>query len=284
MVQEWAQDIFSKPFGGVFIETDRAQVAAIREVLAVIPGAGGEEVQVVTRVMLFYGCISGRRPVDILLIPEAVHVECRHQPAGMIEPLISRAVTPVIGVGRVIHQVGPHFMAVVEIRAKSFPQGALTQCPAVEVPMGVRVVKRTPFASLHAVNEFEGVNRPKGPPVKPVIGFPDIDDRVEWNCRRQRRMGFAHGRQGQPARIRGAPDSDLAVVVGDVLDQPVDRVPGVGSLIGPGLVVFPSRDSIHLILAFRLIPPAQILSYVDIAVSQKFRAEIHFQLCRRCSH
>ena len=49
--------------------------------------------------------------------------------------------------------------------------------------------------------------------MKPVVGLPDVHDRIERHGGRERGMRIAHGRQREPARVRRAPHADLARVV-----------------------------------------------------------------------
>ena len=94
----------------------------------------------------------------------------------------------------------------------------------------------------------------------------------EVGHRRLGRRGFDGGMRIDDARgsveprIRDTPDADAAVVVGHVLQQPLDRVVGVGALVDVGVRlrlvdVRPHLDEI----AFRQITPADVLKHEDVA-------------------
>ena len=61
----------------------------------------------------------------------------------------------------------------------------------------------------------------------PVVADEPVGDRRLRRGRLERGVGVDHAGGGVEAGIGDAPHADLAVVVGHVLDQPVDGVVGV---------------------------------------------------------
>jgi hypothetical protein len=98
--------------------------------------------------------------------------------------------------------------------------------------------------------EREGLLQREGAVAMHVIADPPVETRRLRRHRDQRRVGVDRGGRGVEAGVRDAPDAGLAVVLGDVGQEPGDRVVGVGRLVGlgPGLVgdVGPHVDELAL--------------------------------------
>src|ERR1051326_5429033 len=71
----------------------------------------------------------------------------------------------------------------------------------------------------------------------------------------------------KPTVVRDSEDADAAVIVLDVLHQPVDRVVSVGTLIDTLCIFRIAHWPSHHELAFRTVPSANILRHKDVAVS-----------------
>ena len=100
--------------------------------------------------------------------------------------------------------------------------------------------------------------------VEIVVHPPVVPRRLRAHClERGVRPGERH--RGGIAGIGDAPHPHLAAVAGDVLDQPVDRVPAVGRFVGalPALGVERHR---HGEVAVRLELAAHVLEDEDVAV------------------
>lgn len=101
--------------------------------------------------------------------------------------------------------------------------------------------------------------------VKPVVAHPAVDHRVHRHRDLQRRMRVEERHQRQKAVVGDAEDADLAVGLGDVLHQPVDRVVGVGRVIDRRRVQRTAQRPIHHVVAFRSVLPADVLHDADVA-------------------
>ena len=64
-----------------------------------------------------------------------------------------------------------------------------------------------------------------------VVAYEPVGDRRLGRGGVERRVGVDRGHRGVEARVRDAPDPDLAVVEADALQEPLDRVPGVARLV-----------------------------------------------------
>ena len=77
------------------------------------------------------------------------------------------------------------------------------------------------------------------------------------------------GERGRQSVVGNAVHSDLAVVVGNVLHQPVDRVVGIGGLVG-GLGIVQIDPGGKVEHSLRLEASAQILDDEDVAILREF--------------
>ena len=77
---------------------------------------------------------------------------------------------------------------------------------------------------------------------------------------------------GQEARITGSHHSDPSVVASDVLDEPLDRVVGVGALVCCVPILVISERAHHHEVALALVSSANIFGDIDVAVARQLRA------------
>ena len=76
-----------------------------------------------------------------------------------------------------------------------------------------------------------------------------------------------HGRE--EAGVGHAEDADAAVVVGDVLEQPLDRVVGVAGLVHPGRIRRIVERPVHEELPLAAVAAADVLGDEDVAVGRE---------------
>src|ERR1039457_2088735 len=80
-----------------------------------------------------------------------------------------------------------------------------------------------------------------------------LDDGFEGGMRVER------GHDGGPTVVGGSGDAGAAVVVGDVFDEPVDGVPGVGGFVDAFRILGIVRRAAHHKFAFGFEPATDIL-------------------------
>ena len=156
----------------------------------------------------------------------------------------------------------------IEPRAEALAGRPRAQQPRVHVALLVGVGRERALAGLHRVDEVEGVGRAERAPVEPIVGLPHVDHGVEGDGGREGRVRLAQGGEGQPARIGGPPDPDPAIVAGDLLDQPVDGVPGVRGLVRLGAVEGAPGNAIHGVVALGLEASPEVLDGEDVGSPQ----------------
>jgi len=105
--------------------------------------------------------------------------------------------------------------------------------------------------------------------VVPVIADPGVDHGVHRNSRLECRMRIEQRHEREEPVVRNAGDADAAVVIGHVLHQPVDGVPGVGRMIDAAAVERASERQIHDVVAFRAVLTADVLVNTHIAVADQ---------------
>ena len=125
MAQEGGQDFFPEPLRGVLPELQLPQDSAIFEMLSVVPGSGRKIVHFVVGIEPFQGRIGRWRAVDIFLVPETMHMQCRYESLRRFEPLIGRHFFPVGPVSREFHQPLPHLVSFIQVGTQARSQGSL---------------------------------------------------------------------------------------------------------------------------------------------------------------
>ena len=138
----------------------------------------------------------------------------------------------------------------IDVRQRSQIQVPLVGIVNVEVEMGVLV-----FVRLLHHRVFEVVAFPKGAVTMVVVIHPLIDGRGLLADGLQRRVRVKQRKRGSQAIVGDAVHADFAVVVGNVFQQPLDRVISVGGLVGRlGIVEIDPGGQIEL--AFGLEAPS----------------------------
>jgi len=120
--------------------------------------------------------------------------------------------------------------------------------------------------------------------VEPVVAAPAIDHRVHGHGDFQRGMGIEEGHQRQESVVRDAEDTDVAVRLRDVLDEPVDGVVGVGGVIDRRWVARAVERAVHDVIALRAVLATDVLdgAYISafddglnsVVVALQDRAEV----------
>ena len=105
----------------------------------------------------------------------------------------------------------------------------------------------------------------EGAVVEPVVAHPAIDHGVHRDGDLERRVRMDERHQRQEAVVGDAEDADLAVGLGNVLDQPVDGVVGVGGFVDGGGVVRAVEGAVHDVVALGAVLAADVLHDADVA-------------------
>src|SRR5208283_7669 len=93
-----------------------------------------------------------------------------------------------------------------------------------------------------------------------VIAFEQVGHRRLWGCRLQGRMRIDHAFRSEKSRVRNTPNSRLAIVVRDILQQPFDGVVQIAAVIHIILRFLVVDVRPHLYeRAFGHEPPAHVL-------------------------
>ncbi len=106
--------------------------------------------------------------------------------------------------------------------------------------------------------------------MEPVVADPAVDHRALRRGHLERRVRIDQGHGDRPAVIGRADHADLLVRFRHVLGQPVDRVVGVGGVVGLGRIERPHRRPRHDVVALRAVLAADILVDEDITVIDPF--------------
>jgi hypothetical protein len=117
--------------------------------------------------------------------------------------------------------------------------------------------------------EAEVVRQHEGAVVERVVAEKVVGDRGLRGHRPKRRMSVDHAGRHVEAGVRHPPHAHAAVVAGDGLQQPVDRVPGVRALVhGRRRLPLTRHVRPHFLPdAFRQVPAPHVLVDEDEAVA-----------------
>ena len=233
--EERRQDVAPELQRGVGVEADRAERAAVMDLLPVIPRAQHQEDLVVGRVLRLDRLVDRGRAVHVLLVPEAGDQHHRHGQRLRGQHLVHRLLLPEGVVGGMLQQLAPEAELLHAVPAAQLAGGAGRQVLVVVVVVGRPPLRRGIPRRLLVVDVGE-VLLPEGAVVEPVVAAPAVHHRVHRDRHLERRVRVDERHQRQEPVVRDAEDPDLAVGLRDVLHQPVDGVVGVGGVIdGVGL-------------------------------------------------
>ena len=233
---------------------------------AVIPRAGNHKVRVL-RIVLFSVAENLPRSPRVFLIPESCDIQIgdgrrmKLADPGFFFP-------EVIVVGMLDTRIPVRDRAVqifrVDVRERTEIEIPLVSIVRFEIEMRIRVL----IGLLHD-RVFKVVALAQRAEAVVVVVHPLIDGRGLLADRLQRRMRMKQRERSGQAIVGDAVHPDLAVVVRDILHQPLDRVVGVGGFVG-GLGIVGIDPGGKIEHAFGLESSAQILDHKDVAVLREF--------------
>ena len=256
-------------------ELDPAERAAVAARPSAVQPRSDDERRLVRGVLLLHRAVHAERAVEILRVEPGGDDE--HRVVDVLEILRHVARLPVLVV-RAVRQVilvGRHIVCKISQRVggrSHLEEEAVAVGGAVVEPLGVALVRRHARAGVgrHPVEAVHQLICAAGV----IVVAQELILR-----RRLRRRGLQRGMRADhphrhfPSVPRDAPLAHAAIVVRDVLHEPVDRVPRIRALVR-------LRRALHVRnvvdeLALRLELSARVLVDEDVALSREFvvRAE-----------
>ena len=211
--------------------------------------------------------VDAKRAAEVLLVVEPADVQRRHR--GSLQPRLQRAGLPVGVVVRVGDEVVPRRQRVLEVQFVGVREWAELQVPvvgveAVELEVEVRLLRP------HQRRVLEPVAEAKRAVVVKVVAEKHVHRRRLRGRGPERRVRLGERHRRQPARVADAEHADAAVVVRDLLQQPVDGVVRVRRLVHRLRVVRIAARPRHHERAFRLVAPADVLVGEGVPVVGQF--------------
>src|SRR5581483_1580397 len=205
--------------------------------------------------------------VKILLVPPAGYVQIGH--GGNAQVGVERLAAPEeVAIG-MVNEIVPGGNLAFEIFLIGIGQRAETEIPlvsvvAVELEIGVGFL-----GGLQQRGVFKTVAQAEGAVVMEVVAEEHVGGRGLLGNSLKRRMGVdqRHGRR--PAGIGDAPHADAPIVVGNILEQPLNGVVGVGALIRALGIGGRARRALHDECPLRFESAAQVLEDEDVAVGDQ---------------
>ena len=123
------------------------------------------------------------------------------------------------------------------------------------------------YSSL--LGEVIEIRLPEGAEVEPVVAHPAVHHRTHRRRDFQRRMRIDQGHDHGEAFVGTPEHANLAVGLGHVFHQPIDRVVGVGGFVCAGVIERPPERARHQVFAFRSVLAANILEHADVAIAHE---------------
>ena len=120
MIEERAQDLLAEVEPGVAVKVERAERAAVADLLTVVPRAEDQKDLVVRRVLRRDRLVDGGGAVDVFLVPQAVDEHHRRLQRLLRQQLVHRLVAPEVVVAGVLDDL--------------LPEAYLIEPPAAVVP------------------------------------------------------------------------------------------------------------------------------------------------------
>ncbi len=242
-----------------------AERAPLPDHLAVVPRAHGEEDFVVPGILGLDRPVDRGRSVNVLLVPEAVDEHDRHLQGLLREELVHGLLPPVRVVTRVGQDLPPeaellHAAAPAELARVDRRHVRVVVVVGIGKPEGLVLAR-----GLLVVDEPHALLAERAV-VEPVIADPAVDHRVHGHRALEGRVRIEQRHQRQKAVV-GDPDrADPAVRLGDVFDEPVDRVPGVGRMIDVAGVERAAQRPVDHVVPLGPVLAAHVLEDPDVAV------------------
>ena len=230
---------------------------------AVVPRAD-HQIVAVLGVAPFQELIDLERSIEVLLIPPAGDVQDRNGRLGQMggEGLLVPERVPI----RVRHEVIPARQLAMEVAVVDIGKGSQREVPligvqAIELELGVVIL-----AQLEQGRVLEAVAQAERAVVMGVIADELIGRRGILDDRLERRVGVEQRHGGGPGGIGSADHPGAAIIIRDVVEEPLDRVVGIGALVGRTRIGAVARRALHHERPLGLEPSAQVLDDVDVAV------------------
>jgi len=228
-----------------------------------VPGAE-DDVVPVEAVALFHRRIHQLRPVEVLLVEVSADMQLRD--LRILHVAERRVGAPETVIRRVLDKVVPGGDRAVEIALVDVPERSEVQIPIIEIELREGEVAVGGLVVLHFVTVFESVTEPERAIMMKVVAEEEIAHTGLLRGRLQRGMRVDRADERQPAGIGYTGDANFAIVIGYMLHQPVDGVPGVGAFVDRAGMRFVSQWLMDLHGAFGFVFAADVLHDEDVAV------------------
>ncbi len=268
LVEERLQHVAAELQRGVAIPLQRAERGAVVVHLAVAPRSHHQVVAIVGAILRLDLQPRLDRAPHVLLVPQALDPHGRHGQRLLRHHPDEVLALPEGVVGRVLAQLPPGHELIEAVRLREGPGR-----PEPPVHLVVVVVAAPDAVAGAADRRLAGdeveAGLAKGAVVEPVVAHPAVDHRAHRRRDLQRRVRVHQGHHHGEALVGAAEHADAAVRLGHVLHEPLDRVVGVGRVIGRRRVERPAQRPREHVVAFRAVLAAHVLEDADVAVGDE---------------
>ena len=225
-------------------------------------------------VEFFERLINLQRSIEIFLIPPSGNIEIRYEirNIGLLQIRRHCLPLPELVVVGMLHEIVPSgqllvHILLVEIRNRSQPQKPVEGIEAIEIESLVLL------GCFHSRRILQAVAQPERAVMMEIVTQVHVGRRGLLGNSFQRRMRIDHRHHSQPPAIGNPQHSRASVVVGHVLEQPLDGVVGVRAFVNCLCVALRARWPHHHELALRFVAPANILKHENVTLLRQLRID-----------
>ena len=256
-------DVLAEIHADAVAELQRTDVVAGAGPAAMEPRTEHDVIPVL-HILLLERAVLFLRAEDVLLVPEAAHVQ--HRDVGTRQHFLHRLRLPPRVPRRVRREGDPRRRLLDAVLCAEFLQGGELHVPVIAIVAADRHALMAVLGQLHRRRVLEAERLPECALMEEVVAHPRVGHRRLRRDRLERGMRIHAGDPREPPRIRHAHHADLAAVVRHVLHQPVDRVPGVGRLVHALRVLRVVQRAVHDEQTIGAVAAAHVLGHEDVAV------------------
>ena len=207
--------------------------------------------------------------VHVLLVPQALEPHRRHGRRPRDHRLVERLALPEGVIGGVRRQPVPEGQLLEAVRDRPIARRAgIEEILVIVIALARHRLALAGLAGL--LGEIVEIDLAEGAVVEPVVAHPAVDHGAFRGGDLERGMRPEQRHRHRPAVVGRADHADALIALGHILGQPLDRVIGVGGVVGLRRVERPDRRARHDIFALRAIFAADVLADEDIAVVDPF--------------
>ena len=256
----------AKLVGSGFAEINFSQMTRGVAPLSVVPWTDNQKV-FMRRIMKLEPRVGFLRAKQVFLIPEAA--DEKGGDCGLVEMPLHATGAPELIVGRVLEKsnTGGEFVDAIALGGGCERGGAEKEIVGILVERRKRVF----FGAFHSERVVVAVSFAESAIVKEIVAHPDVNHRSLGRDGFYGGVWINAGGHGEKTRVGDTEDSHAAVVVRNVLEEPVHGVISIGAFVNELRIAVISHRTAHDESALRFEAAANILENKNVTAGSELR-------------